>query len=72
MWFPNPVALACLTCGQPTVVAETSSGSVRVHCGTWRWQCDTLATGTPEDQQYRPTPVSLLARDAATDQELAA
>jgi hypothetical protein len=36
MWFPNPVALACLTCGQPTVVAETSSGSVRVHCGTWR------------------------------------
>jgi hypothetical protein len=53
-------------------VAETSSGSVRVHCGTWRWQCDTLATGTPEDQQYRPTPVSLLARDAATDQELAA
>ncbi len=47
MRFPHPVARACLTCGLPTVVAETPTGSVRVHCGTWRWQCDTLATGTP-------------------------
>jgi hypothetical protein len=48
------------------------SGQFLLTLDTWRWQCDTLATGTPEDQQYRPTPVSLLARDAATDQELAA
>lgn len=72
MRFPNPVALACLGCGQPTVVAETPIGSVRVHCGTWRWQCDTPATGSPQGRQHRPTPVGLAVRDAATDQELAA
>lgn len=72
MRFPNPVALACMTCGQPTVVAETPTGSVRVHCGTWRWQCDALATGTPEGRQDRPTTVGLTARDAAADQQLAA
>ncbi len=72
MRFPHPVACACLTCGKPTVMAETPIGSERVHCGTWRWQCDTLATGTSEGQQDRPTTVSLTARDAAADQELAA
>jgi hypothetical protein len=41
MRFPHPVAIACRTCGHPTVEAETSTGFVRVHCGTWRWQCDT-------------------------------
>ena len=41
MRFPDPVAVTCVRCGQPTVVAETSIGGVRVHCGTWRWQCDT-------------------------------
>lgn len=40
MRFPDPVALTCAECGQPTVVAETALGAVRVHCGTWRWQCD--------------------------------
>jgi len=53
-------------------MAETPIGSERVHCGTWRWQCDTLATGTSEGQQDRPTTVSLTARDAAADQKLAA
>lgn len=72
MRFPHPVALACLTCGQPTVMAETPTGAVRVHCGTWRWQCDTPDTGTLEGQQYRPAPGSLIAHDAATDQKLVA
>lgn len=45
MRFPHPVAVACRTCGQPTVVAETATGFVRVHCGTWRWQCDTPVRG---------------------------
>jgi len=42
MRFPDPVAATCRECGQPTVVAETALGAVRVHCGTWRWQCDTV------------------------------
>lgn len=46
MRFPHPVAVACPACGRPTVVAETSTGSVQVHCGTWRWQCNIPATGT--------------------------
>ncbi|MCA1709729.1 MAG: hypothetical protein LC808_43215 [Actinobacteria bacterium] len=46
-------------CGQPTVVAETSTGSVQVHCGIWRWQCNIPATG------ILPT-----ALDAASGQEL--
>lgn len=41
MRFPEPVARTCGRCGQPTVVAETAIASVRVHSGTWRWQCDT-------------------------------
>lgn len=61
MRFPNPVVVACLACGQPTVVAEISTGSVQVHCGTWRWQCNIPATGTVHT-----------AFDAASDQELAA
>lgn len=59
MRFLNPVAVTCLACGQPTVVAETSTGFVRVHCGTWRWQCDASSAG--------PTPPG-----AASDRELAA
>ena len=47
MRFPNPVAVTCLTCGQPTVIAETSIGSLRVHCGTWRRQCHIPAAATP-------------------------
>lgn len=46
MRFLNPVAIICLRCGQPTVAAETSIGSVQVHCGTWRWECDLPATVT--------------------------
>ena len=72
MRFPHPVALACVICEQPTVVAETSIGAVRVHCGTWRWQCDIPGTGTLEGQQCRPTPRSLIAYAPATDQKLAA
>lgn len=71
MRFPHPVALACLICEQPTVVAETSIGALRVHCGTWRWQCDTPGTGTLEGQQYRPTPRRLIACDTTTDQKSA-
>ncbi|MGH4009364.1 MAG: hypothetical protein ACRDTH_14630 [Pseudonocardiaceae bacterium] len=62
MRFPNPVAVTCLDCGQPTVVAETSIGALRVHCGTWRWQCEGHAV----------PPACLTIEDAARDQELAA
>jgi hypothetical protein len=44
MRFPNPVAVPCTICGHPTVIAETSIGSLRVHCGTWHWQCKPLIT----------------------------
>ncbi|MGH3720126.1 MAG: hypothetical protein ACRDRI_15040 [Pseudonocardiaceae bacterium] len=71
MRFLNPVAVACLACGQPTVVAETSTGSVRVHCGTWRWQCD-ISTGVPHTDRYAVTPAGLTPPDPAGDQELAA
>jgi len=45
MRFPNPVPRPCASCGQPTVLAETSIGSERVHCGTWRRRCHTFADG---------------------------
>ncbi len=77
MRFPNPVAVPCLVCGQPTVVAETSIGSLRVHCGTWRWQCHisvhgSPATGIPHTDRHTVTPAGLTPPDAASDQELAA
>ncbi len=72
MRFPHPVAVTCLTCGQPTVVAETPLGAVRVHCGTWRWQCDTPGTSTKHGEGYAVAPIDLTALDAARDQELAA
>ena len=68
MRFPNPVAVACLACGRPTVLAETPLGAVRVHCGTWRWQCDTSGTSTGHGEG----PVGLTTPDAASDHELAA
>lgn len=40
MRFPNPVTVSCPSCGQPTVLAETPTSTLWVHCGTWRWQCD--------------------------------
>lgn len=64
MRFLNPVAVTCLRCGRPTVVAETSIGSVRVHCGTWRWQCDIPSTAIAR--------VDLTPLDTASAQELAA
>jgi len=67
MRFLNPVAVTCLRCGQPVVVAETSIGSVQVHCGTWRWQCD-----IPYTDRYAVTPAGLTPFDAASDQKLAA
>ncbi|MGH3913841.1 MAG: hypothetical protein ACRDTC_10595 [Pseudonocardiaceae bacterium] len=70
MRFPNPVAVTCPTCGQPTVLAETSLGSVRVHCGTWRTQCDTSATEHRVQDATRS--VFLTGLDTATDQDLAA
>jgi hypothetical protein len=72
MRFPNPVAVPCLVCGQPTVVAETSTGSLRVHCGTWRWQCHIPATATARTDQYALTPARLTSPDAINDQKLAA
>jgi hypothetical protein len=72
MRFLNPVAVTCLMCGQPTVVAETSVGSVRVHCGTWRWQCDIPSTGSPHIDRYAVTPAGLTPLNTASDQELAA
>lgn len=68
MRFPNPVAVTCLACGRPTVMAETALGEVRVHCGTWRWQCDTagpsIGHGEGSAVPISPTPHS--------DQELVA
>ncbi len=72
MRFPNPVAVACPTCGQPTAVAETSIGAVRVHCGTWRWQCDSAGTGTNHGEGHAVAPSGVTAPDAASTQELAA
>lgn len=60
MRFPHPVAVACLNCGQPTVEAETSTGFVRVHCGTWRWQCDTPAGA--EDSELTDSELTLADR----------
>jgi hypothetical protein len=72
MRFLNPVAVTCLTCGQPVVVAETPIGSVRVHCGTWRWQCDIPSAGIPHTGRYAVIPAGLTPLDAAGDQKLAA
>jgi hypothetical protein len=52
MRFPNPVTVTCPSCGQPTVIAEMSTGSLRVHCGTWRWQCDIPAAATSHTDRY--------------------
>jgi hypothetical protein len=52
MRFPDPVAVTCLACGRPTVVAETLTGSLRVHCGTWRRQCHIPAITTPRTERY--------------------
>lgn len=72
MRFPHPVAVTCLHCGQPTVLAETSLGPVRVHCGTWRWQCDTPAVGTRRSRPHATTPAGVTVLGAASDQQLAA
>lgn len=52
MRFPDPVAVSCAICGYPTVLAETPTGVVWVHCGTWRWQCD--ASAKPERDSLPP------------------
>jgi hypothetical protein len=52
-------------------MAETTLGEVRVHCGTWRWQCDSTGTGHGGGSPMRPE-IGLTALDAAGDQELAA
>ena len=70
MRFPNPVAVTCLACGRPTVMAETPLGAVRVHCGTWRWQCGAHGTSTGHGEgRAAPSPIGLTALDAASDQE---
>ncbi len=71
MRFSNPVAVTCLNCGRPTVMAETSIGAVRVHCGTWRWQCDTSATSIEHGEGPAVPPIGQSALDAARGQELA-
>jgi hypothetical protein len=58
MRFPNPVPRTCTSCGQPTVVAESSIGPLRVHCGTWRWQCDTPATVAHRQPSATPVPLT--------------
>lgn len=70
MRFPNPVAATCSTCGQPTVLAETALGSVRVHCGTWRSQCEISAA--ERRARYAKRSALLTALNATTDQDLAA
>jgi hypothetical protein len=72
MRFPQPTAVTCPACGQPTVVAETSLGPERVHCGTWRWNCDPLGSGTEYRERPAVTPVSLRAPDTLGDQKSAA
>jgi hypothetical protein len=72
MRFLNPVAVTCLACGRPTVVAETAIGSERVHCGTWRWQCDIPSTGIPHTNWYAVTRADLTPLDPLSDRELAA
>jgi hypothetical protein len=72
MRFPNPVAVTCLTCGQPTVMAETPLGAVRVHCGTWRCQCDAPGTSTEHSAGYAVPTIGLTAQDTASGQKLAA
>jgi hypothetical protein len=72
MRFSNPVAVTCVTCGRPTVMAETAIGAVRVHCGTWRWQCDTSTTSIEHGEGHAVLPIGRSAFDAAPDQELAA
>ncbi|MGH3913840.1 MAG: hypothetical protein ACRDTC_10590 [Pseudonocardiaceae bacterium] len=69
MRFPHPVTMMCPNCGQPTVLAETSLGSVRVHCGTWRRQCDTLGIGTGRVARDVARSVT---RNAISGRELAA
>ena len=66
MRFPDPVAATCVECGQPTVVAETALGAVRVHCGTWRWQCDMVRGRHVTTLPPRAAP------EADSDQNLAA
>ena len=72
MRFPHPIAVTCPTCGQPTVMAETSLGPERVHCGTWRWECDTPGTATEYRKRPAATPVPLSTLDTLGGQELAA
>lgn len=72
MRFPHPVTVVCPACDQPTVVAETSLGSERVHCGTWRWQCDTQPSAAQHGERSAARPVALAAPDTLGDQELAA
>jgi hypothetical protein len=72
MRFPNPVAVTCLTCGQLTVLAETSTGSLRVHCGTWRWQCDTVTASVTRSDRHAAPPAGLTRLDTAREKKLAA
>lgn len=72
MRFLNPVAVACVRCGRPTVIAETSTGSVRVHCGTWRWQCDIPSTAIPHADRSTVTRADLTPLGSASDHKLAA
>jgi ribosomal protein S27AE len=72
MRFLNPVAVTCSNCGRPTVIAETSTGSVRVHCGTWRWQCDIPSTAIPHADRSTVIPAGLTTLDPASDHKLAA
>lgn len=71
MRFPHPVAVTCLTCGRPTVIAQTALGSVRVHCGTWRWQCDAPGAGTERGERSAARSAVLTALDLISE-ELAA
>jgi hypothetical protein len=66
MRFPHPVSTPCPCCGQPTVEAETSIGTARVHCGTWRWQCDLTdnCDDTPSDVSAPPA-IPFNARELA-------
>jgi hypothetical protein len=53
-------------------MAETALGAVRVHCGTWRWQCGASATSTRHSEEPDVPTAGRIALEAAGDRELAA
>ena len=41
---PDGTKQDCRSCGHPTVVVSTATGSERVHCGTFQGRCHITTT----------------------------